>query len=362
MRPVVFDHAQTTRTHADMRCEVGPLQLVSGISLPEVNVAYACYGQLSANADNAILVTHGYTASHHMLAHGANRGVGVAEGSWAPLVGPGKPLDTSRYFIVCSNMLGSSYGTTGPGSINPNTGQAYGSRFPDITLKDIVEVQRRLLMHLGVRHLKAIVGPSYGGFQALQWAVDHPDWVDNIGVVLSAPYLPPSDAMSLPGLLTALARAPHWQTGDGKAGYADANCIALHATLTDLREATLKTYGMDAVLAAQGLAPAQRALRIADMACAWAHEFNAHSLVTLLRAALAFDVRPHLARVRADVLYVTASSDLLFPPDSHVLRALSQTISTRPLNHVEMNTPFGHQASGPAHALWSAALSTLLFQ
>jgi homoserine O-acetyltransferase len=343
-----------------MRCNVGHLPLWSGLSLPDVTVAYTCYGQLSAKADNAILVTHGYTASHHMLAHGADRKAGVAEGSWAPLIGPGKPLDTSRYFIVCSNMLGSSYGTTGPGTINPDTGHAYGSDFPDIRLADIVEVQRRLLVNLGVQHLKAVVGPSYGGFQALQWALDHPDWVDNIGVVLSAPYLPPSDAMSLPGLLTALARAPHWQRGDGQASLNDADSATLHAALAVLRESTLKTYGMDTVLAAQGLTPLQRAQCITTMAGTWAHEFNAHSLVTLLRAALAFDVRPHLTQVSANVLYVTANSDQLFPPDSAVLHAMSQTSSNRPLEHVNMNTPFGHQASGPAHALWSQALKKLL--
>lgn len=110
-------------TAASQRLSVGPLALAKGARLHDVEVAYATYGRLAPDGRNAILATHGYTASHLMLAHGA----GVAEGSWAPLIGPGKPLDTDRYFIVCSNMLGSSYGTTGPGSIDAATGAPYGA-------------------------------------------------------------------------------------------------------------------------------------------------------------------------------------------------------------------------------------------
>lgn len=337
---------------ADQQLFLGPVPLASGVVLP-VTVAFARYGQLAPDGRNAILVTHGYTASHFMLAHGE----GVAEGSWAPLIGPGKPLDTDRYFIVCANMLGSSYGTTGPASLDPATGQPYGPDFPDITLSDIVDVQRRLLTHLGVRHLKAIVGPSYGGFQALQWAVDHPDWVSNIGVVVSAPFLADGEHLNLPKLLASLRADPNWNGGryhdhHDRGGVTD--------TLRQLRAETLQSYGMDEVLAARGLAPAERATRIAAMADTWAHEFDANAMVTLLKAALKFDVRPALGRITADVLYVIASSDKLFPPNPQDLAALQTTRGQRPLHYVEMQTPFGHQASGPAHALWSGALQTLL--
>ncbi|RYF55451.1 MAG: alpha/beta fold hydrolase, partial [Comamonadaceae bacterium] len=179
--------SDSTAVH-DALHRLGPLRLQSGAVLPEVDVAYATYGRLAPGGDNAILVTHGYTASHRMLAHGD----GVAEGSWAPLIGPGRVLDTDRYFIVCSNMLGSCYGSTGPASIDPRTGRVYGPDFPDITLQDIVQVQHQLLQHLGVQRLRAVVGPSYGGFQALQWALDHPDRIDAIAAVVSAPFMPPS--------------------------------------------------------------------------------------------------------------------------------------------------------------------------
>jgi homoserine O-acetyltransferase/O-succinyltransferase len=334
----------------DGRLSVGALTLSSSERLDDVIVAYACYGTLSADGRNGILVTHGYTASHQMLAHGT----GVAEGSWAPLIGPGKPLDTDRYFIVCSNMLGSAYGTTGPGSVDPRSGRPYGSDFPDITLADIVEVQHRLLQQLGVRHLRAVVGPSFGGFQALQWALDHPEAVDNIGVVLSGPWMGRTEHTSLEPLLELLASDPNWNGGRYTPG------DAMVETLERLRLSTASLYGLDAVLKARGFDSSEIAVRARGMAAAWAREFNAHSLVLLLKAALAFDARPRLEEVRADVLYVIANTDVLFPPDPAMQEAMRRTRGRRPMRYVEMNTDFGHMASGAAHALWSSELRELL--
>lgn len=332
------------------RLRLGALHLASGAELPDAEVAYATYGRLAPDGGNAILVTHGYTASHQMLAHGA----GVAEGSWASLIGPGRVLDTQRYFIVCSNMLGSCYGTTGPASTDPRTGRPYGAAFPDITLQDIVAVQHRLLAHLGVRRLRAIVGPSYGGFQALQWALDHPEMVESVAAVVSAPYLPASPHMHLPTLMAALAADPGWNGGDY---YAVPGGV--QATLRRLRWDTLRAYGMDEVLRAQGLDATVRDRRMAAMADAWAAEFDAHALIVLLKAALAFDVRSQLPRLRCPVLHVTASTDLLFPP-AEVRDSLAGVGGAGAVQYLEMPTLFGHQASGPAHALWAPALQNLL--
>jgi homoserine O-acetyltransferase len=163
-------------TFADFRLHNGEL-------LPEVTIAYCTRGRLAAGGRNAVLVTHGYTSGHRMIEPGA----GSSEGSWHALVGPGAPIDTDRCFVVCSNMLGSSYGSSNAASRDPRTGRPYGSRFPHITLADIVTAQHRLLEHLGVRHLRAVVGPSYGGFQAFQWAVTFPDAMDGIVPVVSSP-------------------------------------------------------------------------------------------------------------------------------------------------------------------------------
>ena len=146
-------------------------RLQNGIVMPSVTIAYATLGTLAPDRGNAVLVTHGNTSGPQMIDPGGSTG----EGSWNELVGPGKAVDTNRFFAICPNMLGSSYGSTNAASLDPATGKPYGPRFPDITVSDIVATQRLLLDDLGIEKLVAIVGPSYGGFQAFQWAVHYPD-------------------------------------------------------------------------------------------------------------------------------------------------------------------------------------------
>lgn len=324
---------------------VGPVRLRSGVVLRDVHVAYVAQGVLNDAGTNAILVTHGYTANHFMLARG---GV-TAEGSWAGLVGPGRPLDPERYFIVCSNVLGSSYGTTGPASIDPATGQPYGRDFPEIEFADIVQVQHQLLTQLGVRRLHAVVGPSYGGFQALQWALDHPDWVSAIGVVLSGAYLPAHPQMDLLRLREALRSDPAWNEGD----YSPAD--AMRETLTQLRIENLSAHGTLAVLRDQGVPASQRAAEVKSQAEKWAARFDAHALVTLLKAGLRFDVRARLSEIRCPALHVLSTTDTLFPSDG-----TCELSGIPDLRRVLLNSPYGHQASGVACADWRDALFTLL--
>jgi homoserine O-acetyltransferase len=211
--------------------DIGSVTLRSGVVLPSVQVAYTSQGRLAPHGRNAILVTHGFTSAHTMIEPGHH----VAEGSWVPIIGPGLPLDTDRWFIVCSNMLGSAAGTTGPRSINPATGKPWGPDFPDITLEDIVAVQHRLLQALGVRHLRAVMGPSYGGWQALQWALDHPGMVDAIGVIASDFRHPPGQSKAAE--IAKLAQSPQWHGG----WYYDKG--GMEATLLALRLKTLSPTG-----------------------------------------------------------------------------------------------------------------------
>ena len=157
--------------------------LTDGAVMPEATIAYETYRRPASDGRNAILCTHGYTASHHFA--GRNPANGNQPGSWDGLIGPGKAIDTDKLFVVASNMLGSSFGSTNAGSINPQTAGAYGPDFPNITIRDIVAAQKALLDHLGVRHLVAVAGPSYGGYQAFQWAVAYPDFMDAIVPLLS---------------------------------------------------------------------------------------------------------------------------------------------------------------------------------
>jgi homoserine O-acetyltransferase/O-succinyltransferase len=140
-------------------------------------VAYETYGELDARGDNAVLVCHALTGSAHAAGRHAE---GEVPGWWDPLIGPGKALDTREHFVVCSNVLGGCYGTTGPTSIDPATGRPYGPSFPRFTVRDMVEVQRRLLDRLGVGRLRAVVGGSMGGMQALEWAATHPERVGSL--------------------------------------------------------------------------------------------------------------------------------------------------------------------------------------
>src|SRR5689334_4500361 len=164
-----------------------PLTLASGRTLAGYDLAYETYGSLNADATNAVLVCHALNASHHVAGYYENDRDNV--GWWDNMVGPGKPLDTNRFFVVGVNNLGSCFGSTGPQSINPQTGQPWGSDFPIVTVEDWVDAQARLADRLGIRQWAAVMGGSLGGMQALAWAVRYPERVRHALVIAAAPNL-----------------------------------------------------------------------------------------------------------------------------------------------------------------------------
>ena len=164
-----------------------PLKLSSGSELPQFELMYETYGQLDAARSNAILVCHALNASHHVAGTYADREDG--EGWWDNMVGPGKPVDTDRFFVVGVNNIGSCFGSTGPASINPATGRPWGSDFPIVTVEDWVDAQARLADHLGIERFAAVMGGSLGGMQALSWAIRYPDRIANALVIAAAPNL-----------------------------------------------------------------------------------------------------------------------------------------------------------------------------
>ena len=151
-----------------------PLRLDAGVALSPFQIAYKTYGALNAERSNAVLVCHALTGDQHGA---SGHPVTKKHGWWETLVGPGKPIDTERYFVICSNVLGSCMGTTGPSSTNPATGKPWGLDFPVITIRDMVRAQAILLDHLGIDTLFAVVGGSMGGMQVLQWAESFPERV-----------------------------------------------------------------------------------------------------------------------------------------------------------------------------------------
>ncbi|MET0386556.1 MAG: alpha/beta fold hydrolase [Polyangiales bacterium] len=329
--------------------------LSNGVVMPEVTLAYETYGQLAPHATNAILVTHGFTSSHH--AAGRNPANDHQPGFWHELIGPGKAIDTRRFFVVSSNMLGSAFGSTNAASVDPATGRPYGPDFPAITLRDIVAAQKRLLDALGVRRLAAVAGPSYGGYQAFQWSVAYPDFVAAIAAVNTAPWASLQTAQKVAEVTATLARDPDWHDGRYHGRGVDAGP---RRALTAIRIETLKRYGVEASLAAHYPDPAARDARIGELAARWAHTWDAHSLIILRRALIGFDARPCFGTIKARVLYVLCRSDQLFPPSiaPEVMQGL--TAAGVAARYVELDSDLGHSSSGPAHAQWSPALRELL--
>ena len=164
-----------------------PLPLKSGASLRDYTLVYETYGTLAADRRNAVLVCHALNASHH--AAGTYGGDPKSEGWWNNLIGPGKPLDTNRFFVISVNNPGSCFGSTGPMHLNPDTGAPYGAGFPVVTVEDWVDAQARLLDALGIEQLAAVIGGSLGGMQALSWSLRYPQRLRHCIAVATAPNL-----------------------------------------------------------------------------------------------------------------------------------------------------------------------------
>jgi homoserine O-acetyltransferase len=192
---------------------LGEFTFECGESVPDLELAYETYGEFTG--DNAVLVCHALTGSAHVA--GSRRRedtAGQAHAWWDDIVGPGKAIDTTEYYVVCANVPGSCYGSSGPASTNPETGEPWGTDFPAVTVGDWTRAQRRLLDELGVPNLHAVVGGSVGGMNVLEWAKRHPDHVDRLLVVAAAARLDPQ-CLALDAIARrAITTDPDWQGGD----------------------------------------------------------------------------------------------------------------------------------------------------
>lgn len=189
-----------------------PLPLDCGRVLENVNIRYETCGTLNADRSNAILITHALSGDAHVC--GRHTPEDAKPGWWDEMIGPGKYIDSNRYFIICSNVLGGCSGTTGPRSINPATGEMYNMDFPVVTVRDMVRAQKRLVEHLGITKLLAVVGGSMGGMQVLQWAVDYPDAVQCVVPIATASHFSPQNIAFDWVARKAIKADPEWENGN----------------------------------------------------------------------------------------------------------------------------------------------------
>jgi homoserine O-acetyltransferase len=322
------------------------VRLASGDVLPRVVTAYRTRGRLSADRGNVILITHGYTGGPEMIDDDCDNLDG-----WGELIGPGKAIDTDRYFVICPNVLGSSYGSTNASSLDPATNRPYGSRFPDVAVADIVAVQHALLSHLGIDRVVAVIGPSFGGAQVLQWGVDYPDAMKGLVPVITAPTMPGLDTVALKAELDAV---PEFFHGD----YYGRGDMTRH--LAAKRIGGMHVFGADAALSARFPDPEQRQAEIARLAHAWARTFDANSLLIVGRAMASFGVGERLSAIRVPLLYVLSRSDRLFPATlaPSVMKEMREAgIDAR---FFGIDSDHGHFSSSTDAAKWAEPLRAFL--
>jgi homoserine O-acetyltransferase len=333
-----------------------PLALEEGGCLPSVRVAFETYGTLSPAADNAVLICHALSGDSHVARHDEDD----SPGWWELVVGPGKAIDTDRYFVICPNLLGGCRGTTGPNSIHPETGRPYGAEFPRITVSDMVNVQRLLIEHLGIRRLRAVVGGSLGGQLALTWATQLPDLVAGTIALATSPRLT-SQAMAFDVVgRNAITRDPAFQDGqyygNGPGPSVGLSIARMLGHITYLsREAMIEKFD------AQRLQPRQVQTQfetrfsvgsyLAYQGDKFVERFDANSYVTLTLAIDHFDfgdakeeLRQSLSTSQCRWLLMSFSSDWLFPPFQSEKMVNALIAENKPVSYCCVKSNCGHDA------------------
>lgn len=300
------------------------LRLESGRILGPITLAYETYGTLNRERSNAIMITHAWTGSAHVA--GKNSEEDQKAGWWDAIVGPGRLLDTDRYFVICSNIIGSCYGSTGPTSINPKTGKRYNLSFPVITVRDMVRAQALLLDHLGIDKMLTVLGGSMGGMQALEWATCFPDRIAS-AVILATSGKPSPMAIAMNAVARwAIFNDPTWKKGEyrknPKDGLALARGIGHITFLSD--ESMWNKFGRrfsarDGQFDFFGRFEVERYL--AYNGYNFVDRFDANSFLYLAKALDLYDVawgceslQEAFAPVQAPIQFYAFTSDWLYPP------------------------------------------------
>ena len=359
-----------------------PLPLRSGVSIRAYDLRYETYGTLNADKTNAVLVLHALNASHHLA--GLYAGQQKSDGWWDNMIGPGKPLDTDRFFVIGVNNLGSCFGSTGPMHVNPDTGRIYGSDFPVVTVEDWVDAQARLLDVLQIDCLAAVMGGSLGGMQALSWTLQYPQRVRHALVIASAPNLTAENIAFNEVARRAIVTDPDFQGGhfyaqDGRAetkpkrGLRIARMIGHITYLSndvmnekfgrDLRSALLNDGNAIADTGAGTLTASDYRYTTQDVEFQiesylryqgdkFAEYFDANTYLLITRAldyfdpARAFDgnLSRALARATARFLLVSFTTDWRFSPSRSREMVKALLDNRRDVSYAEIDAPHGHDA------------------
>ncbi len=301
---------------------------VGGKTIKDVRVGYETWGHLSPKGDNAVFIAHFFSGTSH--AAGRYRADDTAPGYWDAIIGPGKAIDTDRYFVIAADTLcnlntrNPNVVTTGPASTDPATGKPYGMRFPVVTGRDFVRVHRALLDSLGAKKLRAVAGASGGAVQAMEWAASYPDLVERaIPVIGPGLDMPPYLIAQLDTWYAPIMLDPRWAGGDyyGKEEPLPGLTVALQTlTISTLHYGWAeRTHGFKWADPARNPGdavgnPFSVQAAVASMAAARAKLYDANSVICLSKAYQLYDLGKDVARVKARVLFVPAKGDLLFPP------------------------------------------------
>ena len=333
-----------------------PFALDSGRSLGPITVRYETYGTLNPDRSNAVLIVHALSGDAHAAGYRTARD--KAPGWWDGMVGPGKAFDTERYFVICSNVLGGCMGTTGPSSVDPDTGKPYGLSFPVVTIHDMVGVQNALREHLGIPSLLAVVGGSMGGMQVLDWAVSFPDRVRS-ALVLASTARATAQAIAFNAVgRNAIMSDPRWRGGYygrevPERGLAIARMVGHITYLSDesmrrkfgRRLRQREKYGFDfsdefeveSYLQYQGIKFVER--------------FDANSYLYITKAMDYFDLsngygslEKALARATAKFLVISFTSDWLYPSYQSKELVYALMRNGQDASYVELDCPFGHDS------------------
>jgi homoserine O-acetyltransferase len=345
----------------------GAFDLEVGGSIRPVEVEYETYGELSAARDNVVLVLHALSGDAHVAgwdrtaAESGRAWRGRKPGWWDAMVGPGKPIDTSRFHVLCVNVLGSCYGTTGPASPDPQTGRPYGLRFPVVTVGDWVRLQARLLDELGIERLYAVVGGSLGGQQALEWALAYPQRVERCLILAASPRLSAQGLAFNAVGRRAIMSDPHFADGDYYGGEGPAEGLAVarmlaHITyLSDeglhekfgrrLQDKETPDFGFGVEFQVESY--------LGHQGRSFVERFDANSYLYISRAMDYYDAAERWGegdlgraceRLRARTMVVSFSSDWLYPPEECREFAQAMCRAGRPATYVDVPSPYGHDA------------------